>query len=62
MFAGTDAPVRGSCSAGSRVAIRGIGSCKLKLGVEKRDAGNKIRILALAPTSGVFAAVAVVAF
>jgi hypothetical protein len=30
--------------------------------VEKRDAGNKISILALAPTSGVFAAVAVVAF
>jgi hypothetical protein len=30
--------------------------------VEKRDAGNKINVLALAPTSGVFAAVAVVAF
>jgi hypothetical protein len=43
-------------------AIRGIGSCKQKLGVEKRDAGNKIIVLALAPTSGVFAAVAVVAF
>jgi hypothetical protein len=43
-------------------AIRGIGSCKQKLGVEKDDAGNKITCLALAPTSGVFAAVAGVAF
>jgi hypothetical protein len=34
-------------------AIRGIASCKLKLAVAKRAAGDEITALALAPTSGV---------
>jgi len=43
-------------------AIRGVGSCKLKLGVEKRDADNVASVMALGPRIGPLAAVVGVAF
>ena len=45
-----------------RLAIRGIGSCKLKLGVEKRDADNFAYAMALGARIGPLAEVVGVAF